>query len=168
MTPFVGELKIFGGNYAPVGWMLCAGQLLAISQYEVLYALLGTTYGGDGVQTFGLPDLRGRVPVHTAPQSPPGTLAGSETVTLTSEQMPSHTHGASGSSNTQTTSTPTGNVLGATSGAFDVLYGPPSNTVPLQPQAVSTSGGSLPHDNVMPSLVVNWIIAYEGIYPSQS
>jgi len=167
MDPFIGELKIFGGNFAPVGWHLCDGSLLSIAQYEALFALLGTIYGGDGVQTFALPDLRGRIPLHQGAGVVIGGRAGSETVTLTQQQIPQHTHGAAGSSNQATAAGPGGNVLAATTGPAAVLYGPPTNPVQLAPQAVANAGKSTPHDNVMPSLVVNWIIALEGVFPSQ-
>lgn len=165
--PYIGELKIFGGNFAPVGWMFCAGQLLAIAQYDALFALIGTTYGGDGVSTFALPDLRGRAAVGQGSGYNLGQAAGVETVTLTSNQLPAHNHLALATGTVTNTASPAGATLAATQGAGQVLYGPPTNLAPMAGSAIGTTGGNQPHDNMMPSLVLNWIIAVEGIFPSQ-
>ena len=165
--PFLGELKIFGGNFAPRGWMFCAGQLLSIAENDALYSLVGTTYGGDGRVSFALPDLRGRAAVHQGSGYAMGQSAGSETVTLTPAQLPAHTHNVGATSQGQSSSSPEGNLLAATAGAGQVFYGPPGNLAALAPQSVGTAGGSQPHDNMQPSLVVNYIIAVEGIFPSQ-
>lgn len=165
---FVGEIRMFGGNFAPAGWSFCDGQLLAISEYETLFSLIGTTYGGDGQNTFAVPDLRGRVPVHQGLGFVMGQAAGTENVTLTVQQMPAHTHPGSGgaSSGAATTASP--------AGAFPAT--PPSGlpyadtgTAKMAAGASSTLanvGGSGSHNNMMPSQCVNYIISLYGIYPS--
>ncbi|EFM10884.1 Tail Collar domain protein [Paenibacillus curdlanolyticus YK9] len=170
MENFVGEIRMFGGNFAPVGWLPCDGRQLSISEYEVLFMLLGTTYGGDGVNTFCLPDLRGRLPVGQG-QRPGasnyviGQAAGSETVTLITNQLPTHTHIPSASS-TVTQNTPVGAVWGTGDNA---AYAPADSTgQPLNAALIASAGGSQPHDNMMPYLAINFIIATEGIFPSQS
>lgn len=169
MDPFLGEIKMVGFNFAPVGWALCDGQLLSIAQNTALFSLLGTTYGGDGVRTFALPDLRGRVPVHQG-QGPglspynTGQAAGSETVTLTTNQMPTHTHQANASSSGATQPTPQGNVWAA---SRTDLYNATPNAA-MSTQAIGTAGGSQPHPNIQPYLCVNFIIALQGVYPSRS
>jgi microcystin-dependent protein len=176
--PFLGQLAMFAGNFAPVGWALCNGQTIAISQSPALFQLLGTTYGGDGVNTFNLPDLRSRVPVHQGSNGISnyviGQLAGVETVTLLTQQLPSHTHplraAASGDS-----STPTNALLaaegGADAGAVSI-YAPfdttPANMTTLLPTSLASQGGSQPHENRQPYLTINFIIALEGIFPSQN
>ncbi len=167
MDPYIGEIRMFGGNFAPVGWSFCSGQILSISENEALFALIGTTYGGDGVTTFALPDLRGRLPVHQSPSFPIGGAAGVESVTLTTAQIPAHTHGALGSSAVVEGSNPAG-ALFATS--EDTPFYAPFNaakSASLNPAAVGPSGGSQPHDNMQPYLCVSFIIALEGIFPSQ-
>lgn len=167
MDPYIGEIRMFGGNFAPVGWSFCSGQILSISENEALFALIGTTYGGDGVTTFALPDLRGRLPVHQSPSFPIGGAAGVESVTLTTAQIPAHTHGALGSSAVVEGSNPAG-ALFATS--EDTPFYAPFNaakSASLSPAAVGPSGGSQPHDNMQPYLCVSFIIALEGIFPSQ-
>ena len=165
--PYVGEIRMFGGNFAPLGWMFCNGQLLSIAEYEALYSLIGTTYGGDGQVTFALPDLRGRLPIHQAPSYALGQAAGVESVTLTVAQIPAHTHMLIGSSAESETANPS-NALFATS-ADTPFYAPYNSAkgATLNAQVVSSSGGSQPHDNMMPSLCVTFIIAVEGIYPQQ-
>lgn len=168
--PFIGEVHMFGGNFAPLGWGFCNGQLMPISQNEALYNLLGTTYGGDGQSTFGIPDLRGRLPICQG--APPtggnyvlGQLAGTETVTLITGQLAAHTHAISGSGDAAASRSP-GGAVPAVSGR--ALYVKTGTTVPMAPGAVSSSGSTPgPHDNIMPFLCVNFIIAFEGIYPSQ-
>ncbi len=167
--PFVGEIRMFGGNFAPAGWMFCDGQLLPISEYETLFNLIGTTYGGDGQSTFALPDLRGRLPVHqgtgTGSTVTIGQMSGSESVTLNVSQIPAHRHSVRAAASSATLTSPSGAVY-AQPTAMD-LY-----RVGSAP-AVSTSstggtGGSQPHDNLMPSLCVSFIISLFGVYPSQN
>lgn len=168
--PFLGQITMFAGNFAPLGWAFCAGQLLQISENEALYSLLGTTYGGDGVESFALPDLRGRAPVHRG-QGPGlsnrtiGEAGGVESATLTSDQLPPHTHtlvarGAPGGSATPQASTP--------ARALVSLYGALPSDANMSASAIGTAGGGQPHDNMQPYLCVNFIIALQGIYPSQS
>jgi microcystin-dependent protein len=171
-TPFIGEVRIFAGNFAPVGWMFCNGQLLAISQYDALYALIGTTYGGDGQTTFALPDLQCRVPLHfgTGPGLSSrvlGESGGTEQVTVNTSQMPAHTHPPLALGSTGSSSTPGGNVwAGVSAGA---IYNA-TDTAPaalMNASAVLPVGGSQPHDNIQPFQCVNFIIAVEGIFPTQ-
>ncbi len=164
--PFIGEIRMFGGNFAPVGWMFCDGQILNISEYDALYSLIGTTYGGDGRSTFALPDLRGRLPIHQSPSYPLGSAAGAETATLTIEQLPAHTHALFGSNAEAETASPQ-NGLFATS-ADTPFYAPfnSAKVAALNPQTVGQSGGGEPHDNMMPFQCLSFIIAVEGLYPS--
>lgn len=174
--PYVGEIRMFAGNFAPAGWMSCEGQLLPISENEVLFNLIGTTYGGDGQSTFALPDLRGRIPLH-AGASPGGsqhTLAeveGVEQVTLTSQQIPAHTHALLGSSDPPSPVLgPQGSVAGDTSSSGP-MYDPPGNPalrVAMSSSAIGTTGGNQPHNNLAPYLCVTFIISLFGIFPSQS
>lgn len=171
--PFVGEIRMFAGNFAPLGWAYCDGQLLAVSQNDALFSLFGTMYGGDGRSTFGLPDLRGRIPVHAG--SGPGLSArqlgskyGSEKVTLTKNQLPSHDHTPLKASLAQATSTdPTGRSTGQ---ADKFTYRPTSNFPPNQAmssESTSKIGGSLSHTNLQPYLCIHFIVALYGIYPSR-
>ena len=165
---YVGEIRMFSGTYAPIGWLLCNGQLLNISQYEALYTLIGTTYGGDGRSTFAVPDLRGRVPIHMGSGYTLGQMAGTEKVTLTASQMPAHTH-IPNASNVAATSISPANAFWATSSASNVA--PYSTTAPnttMNPAMISSVGGNQSHDNIMPFLTVSFIIATEGVFPSQS
>jgi microcystin-dependent protein len=172
--PYIGEIRLFGFRRIPSGWQACDGSLLSIAQYDALYTLLGTTYGGDGQTTFGVPDLRGRVPIHQG-QGPGlssyamGQMSGTETVTLTSAQMAQHTHSLVASTTVGAELTPTGNVIGAT--ADQELYVPNTSgqiSAALDPSVLMPSGGSQPHENCMPTLVVNYCIATEGLWPSQN
>ena len=176
-TPYIGEIRMFGFGTrgAPNGWQACDGSLLAISEYDALFALIGTTYGGDGQTTFGVPDLRGRLPIHQG-QGPGlsnyviGQKAGTETVTLLPTQMPAHTHTAIATSAASTSLTP-GNTLlpGAVSG--DVFYATDltgATAISMSAQSTSQSGGSQPHENRMPTLTVQYCIAAFGIFPSQA
>jgi microcystin-dependent protein len=171
MDPFIGQIIMFAGNFAPRGWALCDGQLLPIAQNTALFSILGTTYGGDGRTTFGLPDLRGRVPVHPGQGSglSPYTLgqtAGSETVTLIETQMPMHTHVFAPGCSTDPPSS--GNPANGVPAAQDVqAFGNPANASML-PGNSSVAGGSQPHENLQPLLCVNFIIALEGIFPSRN
>lgn len=164
--PYVGEIRMFAGNFAPAGWMFCEGQLLPISENETLFQLIGTTYGGDGQSTFALPDLRGRLPMHQGNGFILAETGGAETVTLTVNQLPSHSHNLMGSTNTATATTVSNNVLSATALATVSAYGSDAPRTNLAPQAISPVGGSQPHDNFQPYLCVNFIISLFGIFPS--
>jgi microcystin-dependent protein len=161
--PYVGEIRMFPGNFAPAGWALCDGSLLPISGNDTLFNLIGTTYGGDGQSTFALPDLRGRIPAHMGAGYTLAEAIGQETVTLTVSQIPAHTHAPQGSSNAGSKSTPAGNVWGA-SALHQFSSAAPAVT--LDPAAVGVAGGSQPHDNMSPYLVINFIISLFGIYPT--
>lgn len=168
--PYIGEIRMFAGNFPPSGWMFCEGQLLAISDYDTLFNLIGTTYGGDGMDTFALPDLRGRVPLHggTGPGLSNRQLAetgGVETVTLTTNQMPAHTHAVLASNDVANSSyTAANGVPGNTSGT--AVYGLMGTPGPMTANALAAAGGSQPHTNMAPYLCVNFIISLFGIYPS--
>jgi len=166
--PYVGEIRMFAGNFAPDGWMFCSGQVLPIADYEVLFQLIGTTYGGDGQNTFALPDLRGRLPLHQGSNGGVtytlGENGGAEAVTLTSQQMPSHTHGFVGSTAAGTSNNPAGNIM-ASSPSVDMFVGITPD-VTLNPAAVQMVGGSQPHNNFQPYLCVDFIISLFGIFPS--
>jgi len=168
--PYVGEVRLFAGNFAPAGWMYCDGTLLPISEYETLFNLIGTTYGGDGQSTFGLPDMRGRIPVHQ------GTLAGVtyqlaqmagvETVTLTTQQIPAHSHALVASADNSNQTNAAGNVL-AQVPTYTPYIQITANTA-LAANAISPTGGSQPHSNMQPYLGINFIISLFGIFPSQT
>jgi microcystin-dependent protein len=167
--PYVGEIRMFGGNFAPAGWMFCSGALLPIAENETLFQLIGTTYGGDGQSTFGLPDLRGRLPMHMG--SGPGLsgrilaeTGGVEEVTLGVQQLPGHSHPMLASSDIAVLSTPQGNMTGQ---AAAKLYRAGTPTAQLQAQALAFAGGSQPHTNMQPYLCINFIISLFGIFPSQ-
>ena len=164
--PFVGEIRMFGGNFAPVGWMLCQGQQLAISENDVLFQLIGTTYGGDGQSTFNLPNLQGRLPMHQGSNFIMGQMAGAETVTLTTQQLPIHSHPMAASLNNAASSTVTGNVVGQV-GATQIYREVPAAS-PMASQACTPTGGSQPHDNMQPFLCINFIISLFGVFPSQT
>jgi microcystin-dependent protein len=168
--PYVGEVRMFAGNFAPVGWEFCHGQLMPISENETLFQLIGTTYGGDGQQTFGLPDLRGRIPIHQGNGYVLAEMGGTEEVTLTPVQLPGHGHMLLASSQAATAGTTSGNVPASTSAtaakAYTFEQGAP--LVAMAPTAVSTVGGNQPHENRMPYLAMNFIISLFGIFPSQS
>jgi len=168
-NPFVGEIRMFGGNFAPLGWAFCDGTLLSISEYEVLFNLIGTTYGGDGQNTFALPDLRGRVPIHQGSNQGStyviGQLGGAESVTLTPNQLPAHSHQALVSSSAATSNTPVGNVWANWTGA---QYSDLGADTTMNPAAIGPVGGNQPHDNMVPFLAVNFIISLFGVFPSQN
>jgi len=171
MDPFIGEIRMFGGNYAPVDWMFCDGSLLQISEYDALYSLIGTTYGGDGQVTFALPDLRGRIPLHQgqgAGLSPRtlGESSGNESVALVSAQVGTHAHTLSGTNATSTASNPTGQLLATTTTPL-TPYSATFTAATMANTAISNAGNSQPHENRMPYLCVNFIIALNGIYPSR-
>lgn len=163
-SPYVGEVRMFGGSFPPANWMFCDGTIIAIAENETLFNLIGTTYGGDGQSTFAVPDLRGRLPVHQGPGFVMGQLAGSETVTLTSGQMPSHTHPIVVSTNPTTTTNPAGNVI-ATPATATPFFANAANT-PLLAASINQQGGNQPHTNMQPYLCINFIISLSGIYPS--
>lgn len=168
--PFIGEIRMFAGTFAPRGYALCAGQLLAVSQNEALFSLLGTIYGGDGRTTFGLPDLRGRVPVHAGNGSgidPKrlGAKAGTETVTLSLLEVPAHNHG--GSLQASTLAANDGDANGSVL-ASARLYATSDPTVLMDSNSISSVGGNQSHTNVQPFLVINFIIALTGIFPSRT
>ena len=169
--PYVGEIRMFGGNFAPAGWLFCDGSLQAISENDTLFQLIGTTYGGDGQSTFALPDLRSRVPVHqgTGPGLSTriiGELAGTETVTLNNQQIPQHTHAVAVSSSTGSTGVPSSTV---TLGVADIdMYIIESPSVNMNASTIGNAGGSQPHNNIQPILAVNFIISLYGIFPSPS
>lgn len=165
--PYVGEIRMFGGNFAPVGWLFCNGQLLSIAENEVLFALLGTTYGGDGVSNFALPNLQGRIPLHTSSKYPMGQAAGTETVTLQTAQIPAHTHQAVALTGEANLSDPSGNLWAAPVGNYYSTTPPADLLAPLNTSSLLIQGGSQPHDNMQPFLAVSFIIATQGIYPSQ-
>lgn len=168
--PYIGEIRMFGGNFAPEGWQLCDGSTLAISDYEALYTLLGTTYGGDGQISFKVPDLRGRWPVHQGSlagvSTPLGQAAGTESVTLLLSQMPPHTHALKATASAATTANPAGATLAQTTPAS--LYLDDDAGVPMAGQALGIAGGGQPHENRSPYLAVNFIISLYGIYPPRS
>jgi microcystin-dependent protein len=163
--PYVGEIRMFAGNFAPAGWMFCEGQLLPISEYETLFNLIGTTYGGDGQSTFALPDLRGRLPVHTGNSYTLAETGGSESTTLTVQQMPVHSHSLLASSQNALSEKAAGSVLGQTT-TFDLYRVAAANTS-LAASSITVTGGSQPHTNFQPYLCVDFIISLFGIFPSQ-
>jgi microcystin-dependent protein len=163
--PFMGEIKIISWNFAPQNWAFCNGQLLPINQNQALFSLLGTTYGGNGQTTFALPDFRGRIPVHVGNGHLQGEAAGESSHTLIMSEMPTHPHGLQGTNNSGTAIIPTGNVLGTTP---NQIYTQPASLTTLEPSSVSNFGGSQPHENRQPYLVLNFIIALLGIFPSRN
>jgi microcystin-dependent protein len=164
--PYVGEIRMFAGNFAPAGWMFCEGQLLPISEYETLFNLIGTTYGGDGQSTFALPDLRGRIPLHFGNGFTLAETGGVETVTLTVSQIPAHSHPLLASSSPGNANTPVGN-LTAESPTINVYIQDVTNSN-MNPAAITSTGGSQPHNNFQPYLCVDFIISLFGIFPSQT
>lgn len=163
--PYVGEIRMFAGNFAPAGWMFCDGQLLAISEYETLFQLIGTTYGGNGQDTFALPDLRGRAPVHMGSGYAIGETGGVESVTLTLNQIPTHNHALLYDVGSQ--ATPVGGLLGVTP-ARDLRYSSQASTGLLNAAALAPEGQSQPHENRSPYLALSYIISLYGIFPQQA
>jgi len=163
--PYVGEIRMFAGNFAPAGWMFCEGQLLPISENETLFQLIGTTYGGDGNSTFALPDLRGRIPAHQGNGSNFAEAGGAEEVTLTVQQIAAHSHPWLASEAAATALTPQGNVPAEASKRF---YVAPSSVAAMAPQSAGATGGSQPHTNFQPYLCIDFIISLFGIFPSQT
>jgi microcystin-dependent protein len=164
--PYVGEIRMFAGNFAPAGWMFCEGQLLPISENETLFQLIGTTYGGDGESTFGLPDLRGRIPLHQGSGFSLAETGGAEEITLTVQQIATHAHALLGTSAQATTNAPAGNTFAASTGSTVFPYGTDQPPTTLQPGTISPVGGSQPHTNFQPYLCVDFIISLFGIFPS--
>lgn len=162
--PYVGEIRMFGGNFAPAGWAFCAGQLLPISENETLFQLIGTTYGGDGQNTFALPDLRGRVPIHFGNGVILAETGGVEEVTLTVNQIPAHSHPLLASGDVGDQINVAGNLTSNSNGAIPYIEDVP--TVNLNPGAVASVGGSQPHNNMQPFLCISFIISLFGIFPS--
>src|SRR5436853_3539144 len=162
--PYVGEIRMFAGNFAPAGWMFCEGQLLPISEYETLFNLIGTTYGGDGQSTFALPDLRGRLPLHFGNGFTLAETGGVETVTLTVSQIPAHSHPLLAANAVANDANPSPNVLGESSAIS--LYSSSAPATAMAAGAVTAIGGSQPHNNFQPYLCVDFIISLFGIFPS--
>ena len=165
-TPFMGEIKIISWNYPPKGWAFTNGQFLPINQNQALFSLLGTTYGGNGQTTFALPDFRGRIPLHVGDGHTQGEIGGQYSHTVTLSELPTHTHFLQGTNNVGTTPNPDGTVVLSQSVANS--FGPGTNLTTMNPQTVSNVGGSQPHENSQPYLVLNFIIALQGIFPSQN
>ena len=163
--PYVGEIRMFAGNFAPAGWMFCEGQLLPISENETLFNLIGTTYGGDGESTFALPDLRGRIPVHQGNGVALAETGGAEDITLTVSQISAHAHPLLTTNDIPTQTSPANNLSGQ---AAAKIYRNGSPSVWLNPQVVASTGGSQPHTNFQPYLCVEFIISLFGIFPSQT
>jgi microcystin-dependent protein len=163
--PYVGEIRMFAGNFAPAGWMFCEGQLLPISENETLFQLIGTTYGGDGQSTFALPDLRGRVPIHQGNGFILAETGGAEEITLTVSQLPSHTHVPQANAGNGTSSDPTNNFWAAQPALLQYSSTGSAN-VNLPANTLGTTGGSQPHSNFQPYLCVDFIISLFGIFPS--
>jgi microcystin-dependent protein len=162
--PYVGEIRMFAGNFAPAGWMFCEGQLLPISENETLFQLIGTTYGGDGQSTFALPDLRGRIPIHQGNGFILAETGGAEEITLTVNQIPAHSHPMLATTNPADTPNPQSALPGT--GLLSQLYYADTPDGNLAPQMVSPVGGSQPHTNFQPYLCVNFIISLFGLFPS--
>jgi microcystin-dependent protein len=161
--PYVGEIRMFAGNFAPAGWMFCEGQLLPISENETLFQLIGTTYGGDGESTFALPNLSGRIPIHQGNGFILAETGGAEEITLTVNQIPAHSHPCLASADVPALSSPTNNLLGQAPAKF---YRAGTPTLQLAPAVINPVGGSQPHTNFQPYLCIDFIISLFGIFPS--
>lgn len=172
MAPYVGEIRMFAGNFAPNGWMFCEGQTLPIAENEVLFQLIGTTYGGDGQETFNLPNLASRVPIHmgTGPDGTTyqiGEMAGVESVTLTTQQIPNHTHPLTASTQNGTEINPGGHVLAGSQSSVQPYIDDTTDT-PFNANVITPQGGSQPHENCQPFLCINFIISLFGVFPTQT
>jgi microcystin-dependent protein len=171
--PFIGEIKVFAGNFAPADWAFCDGRLISIAQNSALFSLLGTTYGGDGVQTFALPNLQGRALIHQG-QGPGlstytgGQTGGAQAITLTQAQLPSHTHSMVGTTAGATAPDPGPSVAMAATPTGEPIYGSATGPVNLSPQAVTAAGADQPHENRQPFLAISYIIALFGVFPSRN
>ncbi|MEZ4959287.1 MAG: tail fiber protein [Saprospiraceae bacterium] len=173
MEPFIGEIKLFAGNFAPRGWAFCDGQLLPISQNTALFSILGTTYGGDGRTTFALPDMRGRVPLHqgTGPGLSDyslGQRGGTESVTLTVLELPPHSHSLNANKQNGDTSDTPGSSLADTKGSDRDYMKSGEVDIQMSAKSIGSTGGGMPHENRQPYLAINYIIAMQGVYPSRS
>jgi microcystin-dependent protein len=166
-TPYLGQLLLASFNYAPKGYAMCNGQLMAINQNQALFSLLGTTYGGNGIQNFGLPNLQGRTPLGAGSGIVLGQSGGQDAHTLVAAEVPSHVHALQATTTAATASTPGGNLLANTSGAA-TLYAVASALAPMNAATIANAGGSQPHENRQPFLAMNWCIALAGIFPSQN
>jgi len=167
-TPFLAEIKLVSFNFPPKGYALCNGQLLPINQNQALFSLLGTTYGGDGVTTFALPNLQGRAPVHFSATHPLGQSAGTETVALTQAQMPQHAHTLYASATSASSTDPSGRVV-AKKARFGVdVFTPANHAVPMATNALVPIGATQPHGNMQPYLTLTFVIALQGVFPSQN
>ena len=168
--PYIGEIRLFAGNFAPIGWMFCDGQLLSIAENEVLFQLIGTTYGGDGQTTYALPDLRGRVPVHQGSSGQSnyiiGETGGVESVTLATAQAPVHRHAMLASTSPAGATHGPAEVLGSSTAMN--LYGTSAPNLPMDPNAITQVGGNQPHDNMPPFVALSYIVSLFGVFPSQS
>lgn len=164
--PFIGEIRLFAGNFAPSGWAFCHGQVMPISENDTLFTLIGTTYGGDGQSTFALPNLQSRIPLHQGGAFVLGESGGVESVTLTTSQIPQHSHAPMGTASTASSTDSAGNVGARVTAAAVFPYGTDNPAQPLSPSAVAPTGGSQPHDNMQPYLCVNFIISLFGVFPS--
>ena len=164
--PYVGEIRIFAGNFAPAGWRMCDGSLLPIAENEVLFQLIGTTYGGDGQVSFGVPDFRGRAPLHMGSGYALGQMAGSESITLTTAQIPAHEHALAASTAAGNASNPQGHVVAQ--GSQIQLYIEDAQDASMSPNAVQSDGGNQSHENRMPSIAINYIISLNGFFPTQN
>ena len=164
--PYIGEIRMFAGTFAPLGWEFCAGQLIPISENDALYTLIGTSYGGDGESTFALPDLRGRLPLHQGLGFTLASAAGQEEVTLSTSQMPIHSHALLYSGGTATALSPAGALPSNAQGP--TYFNLPDNPVTLAASSIGPTGGSQPHTNMQPYLCVNFIISLYGIFPTPS
>lgn len=170
--PFVGEIRMFAGNFPPVGWMFCSGQLISIAEYDTLYTLIGTTYGGDGQSTFRLPDLQSRVPIHygkgiTGSDHVLSEAGGVENVTLNTLQIPQHNHALLATTNLADTASPA-NAQFSTNAPGSKMYSSGTPTIPLNNNTITPTGGSQPHDNLQPYLCISFIISLYGVYPQPS
>jgi microcystin-dependent protein len=165
-NPFIGEIRMFGGNFAPAGWAFCEGQLIPISENDALFTLIGTTYGGDGQETFALPDLRGRLPIHQGNSFTLGQQGGVEEVTLTTQQIPSHTHALVGATGNGSQGNPAANFLA--SSTIVKLYGSETPDTAMAASSIGPAGGSQPHTNFQPYLCISFIISLFGIFPPPS
>jgi microcystin-dependent protein len=166
--PYVGEIRMFAGNFAPAGWQFCDGTLLEISNFETLFNLIGTTYGGDGQSTFAVPDLRSRVPIHQGNGFTLAETGGVETVTLTISTIPSHFHPFLGTTNQGTQNQPQSQTVAQSPTTNAFPYGTTSPITTLAPASISSTGGSQPHSNIQPYLCIAFIISLFGIFPSQT
>jgi microcystin-dependent protein len=166
-SPFIGEIRMVGFNFAPVGWAFCNGALMPIDQNDAMFQLIGTTYGGDGQTTFALPNLQSRVPMHVGNGHVLAESSGAETVTLTTNQMPIHGHLPQADSNNGNSSNPTGNIWAQSQASRQYVAAGSANAL-MNAGAMASAGGSQPHDNMLPFLAVNFVISLFGIFPSQT